>query len=352
MKNIRSLLIASLAALAAPLVLAQDAPPEPPPAPVKVSTAELREMSSVVYAPGTVVSRNDAEIASEVSGRLVSVAEVGDFIAAGDVIAKVDDTYLKLELRNAEATIKRLAANLTYRDNQLKRFENLARQQSASVGEMDEVRSQRDMAEQDLVQARVARDQIMYRLERTQVSAPFSGRIAERYRQGGEYISVGGAVARLVDTTNIEVQARAPMEVAEYVKAGLPVSVKDEKNRETNGQIRAVVPVGDDRSRLIEVRVALDEQPWVIGGAVRVALPKSPPQEVVAVPRDALILRQNVTYVYKLNEDSTVEQISVVTGVGNGHLVEVRGNVKAGDQVITLGGERLRPGQTVTIAET
>ena len=215
---------------------------------------------------------------------------------------------------------------------------------------MDQVRSERDMAQQDLVQARVARDQIRYRLQRSEVKAPFSGRIVERFRQGGEYISVGGEVARLVDTTNIEVQARAPMEVAEYVKAGLPVSVKDDKNRETNGQIRAVVPVGDERSRLIEVRVALDEQPWVIGGAVRVALPKSPPQ--VAVPRDALILRQNVTYVYKLNEDSTVEQVSVVTGVGNGRLVEVRGNLKAGDQVVTLGGERLRPGQTVSIAET
>jgi RND family efflux transporter MFP subunit len=309
-------------------------------------------MSSVIYAPGTIVSRNDAQIASEVSGRLVSVAEIGEFIAAGELIAKVDDTFLKLELQNADAIIKRLQANLTYRNNQLERFENLARQQSASVGEMDEVRSQRDMAEQDLVQARVARAQIKYRLDRTRVTAPFSGRIVERHRQGGEYISIGGEVVRLVDTTNIEVQARAPMDVAEYVKAGLPVSVKDDKGRESNGQIRAVVPVGDERSRLIEVRVALDEQPWVIGAAVRVALPKSPPQEVVAVPRDALILRQNVTYVYKLNDDSTVEQVSVVTGVGNGPLVEVRGNVKAGDEVVTLGGERLRPGQTVSIAET
>jgi len=202
------------------------------------------------------------------------------------------------------------------------------------------------------VQARVARDQIKYRLDRTRITAPFPGRIVERHRQGGEYISIGGEVARLVDTTNIEVQARAPMEVAEYVKAGLPVSVKDDKSRETEGQIRAVVPVGDERSRLIEVRVALNEQPWVIGAAVRVALPKSPPQEVVAVPRDALILRQNVTYVYKLNDDSTVEQVSVVTGVGNGRLVEVRGNLEAGDEVVTLGGERLRPGQTVSIAET
>jgi len=351
MKHVRSLLLTIFAMGIGSVVMAQGAP-EQPPAPVKVSRAQLREMSSVVYAPGTIVSRNDADIASEVSGRLVSVAEVGDFIEAGGLIAKVDDTFLKLELQNADAIIKRLEANLTYRNNQLERFENLARQQSASVGEMDEARSQRDMAEQDLVQARIAHDQIKYRLERTSVKAPFSGHIVERFRQGGEYISVGGEVARLVDTTNIEVQARAPMEVAAYVKAGLPVSVKDDKGREVNGEIRAIVPVGDERSRLIEVRITLDEQPWVIGGAVRVALPKSSPQEVVAVPRDALILRENVTYVYKLNDDGTVEQVSVVTGVGNGPLVEVRGNLEAGDEVVTLGGERLRPGQTVSIAET
>jgi predicted N-formylglutamate amidohydrolase len=102
---------------------------------------------------------------------------------------------------------------------------------------------------------------------------------------------------------------------------------------------------------MIEVRVELDEPGWVIGAAVRVALPESEPVPVVAVPRDALILRQNATYVYRVKDDSTVEQVAVSTGIGNGRMIEVRGDLAAGDHVVIRGGERLRPGQAVAVAE-
>ena len=101
---------------------------------------------------------------------------------------------------------------------------------------------------------------------------------------------------------------------------------------------------------MIEVRVSLDE-PWVIGAPVRVALPEGDPVNVVAVPRDALILRQGVTYLYKLADDSTAEQVTVTTGVGQGDLIEVRGDIRPGDLVVVRGGERLRAGQPVVVAD-
>ena len=334
-------------ALASQAVLAQDGPPPPT---VRVDQAQRQSMASVIQAPGTVVSRNDARIAAEISGRLSWVAEVGDVIESGDVIARIDDRELELQLQEDDATIKRLEANLVYLSQQLDRLQKLARENNAARNQLDESTAQKAMAEQDLVQARVSREQTLYSLQRAQVKAPFSGQIVERLAQAGEFISVGGTIARLVDTTNIEVRARAPMSVAPYLFADMPVVVRDQRHF-TENSIRSVIPVGDERSRMIEVRVTLDPNSWVIGSAVRVELPRSEATEVVAVPRDALILRQDNIYLFKLVEDNKVEQIPVQTGIGNGSMIEVRGNINDGDQVVIRGGERLQPGQTVQIAE-
>lgn len=321
----------------------------PPPPTVRVEQAKRQSMASVIQAPGTVVSRNDARIAAEISGRLNWVAEPGDVVEQGAVIARIDDRALRLQLQEDDATTKRLEANLVYLSQQLDRLQKLAQQNNAARNQLDESTAQRAMAEQDLVQARVSREQTLYQLHRTEVRAPFSGQIVERVAQAGEFIAVGGTIARLVDTTNIEVRARAPMSVAPYLFADMGVTVRDQRHF-TENTIRSVIPVGDERSRMIEVRVTLAPNSWVIGSAVRVELPRSEAAEVVAVPRDALILREDNIYLFKLVEDNKVEQIPVQTGVGNGSMIEVRGNINHGDQVVIRGGERLRPGQTVQIA--
>lgn len=319
-----------------------------PPAPVEVAPAVTRDMATTVLAPGTVVSRHDARIAAEVSGRLTWVAEVGDRVTAGGVIARVDDQFLQLQLADAEATIRRLEASVGYLEKQLARQRQLASQNIGAQNLADEAESQLEMTRQEVVQARVARDQTRLTLERTQVRAPFAGRIVERLREAGEYLTVGGEVARLVDTDHIEVRAQAPMTVANFLGEGMDVEVRD-RDRTAASRVRAVVPVGDERSRMIEVRVSLPAGDWVIGSAVRVALPRSEPTPVVAVPRDALVLRQDAVYVFRLAEDDTVEQLSVQPGAGSGDFVEVAGGVAAGDSIVVRGGERLRSGQKVTV---
>lgn len=322
---------------------------DPTPAPVKISLAEIRSMASTVMAPGTVVSRQDAALAAEVAGRLTSVADVGAEVEQGDVIARIDDHRLRLLLKENEATIRRLEASLSYSEKQLDRQRRLASQNIAAMNALDEIEAQRDMTAQDLVQARVAREQTLYEIENSSIRAPFGGRIVERYRDAGEYIPLGGEVVRLVDTRNIEVRAQAPLSVAAHVREGMEVSVK-EGNRERRSPIRAVIPVGDERSRMIEIRIALDGADWVIGSAVRVSLPEEEPVEVVAVPRDALVLRQNAIFVFRLNDDDTVDQVAVTTGIGNGSFIEVQGEIRGGDPVVVRGAERLQSGQRVMVA--
>ena len=82
------------------------------------------------------------------------------------------------------------------------------------------------------------------------------------------------------------------------------------------------------------------------------ALPNSEPRELVAIPRDALVLRGSDIFIMRVNTDNTVEKVSVETGIGLGVFVEVIGNIEQGDRIVTRGGERLQSGQPVTISES
>src|SRR5262245_22025850 len=116
-------------------VLAQEEPKEPP-APVKVGKASKQSISPTTTATGTVVSRNDARIAAEVPGRLVWVAEAGTDVERGGLLARVDDATLKLRLRDNDATILRLEANLKYQDSQVARFQRLLEQHIGSQAQL------------------------------------------------------------------------------------------------------------------------------------------------------------------------------------------------------------------------
>ncbi len=323
---------------------------EPPPASVGIDMATQESMSSLFLAPGTIVSRNDARISAEVVGRLTWVAEVGERITSGEPIARIDDKPFKLRLRENNASIRRLEANAKYLNSQLDRYNRLSAQNTVTRDQVEELRSQIEMVQQDIVSAKVQREQTMYDLERTVIKAPFSGSVTERQASIGEFISTGGVVVRFVDVDNFEVRAQAPVSVARYLEEDMDVRVRDDL-RAIGSKIRSIVGVGDERSRMVEVRVALDGAGWIIGGAVRVEFPQSEPALVVAVSRDALILRQNSTYLYKVKDDNTVEQIPVRTGIGNGSRIEVQGDVADGDRIVVRGGERLRSGQSVVVVQ-
>jgi RND family efflux transporter MFP subunit len=334
--------------LAATPVIA--APQDPPPVPVQVSEALFKELAPSVWIPGTVVSRNDARIAAEIPGQLTFVSEVGDRIQRGDVIAQIEDQALQLQLKNDDATIKRLQANLKYLDQQVERTRRLTDQQVVAANDLEELQSQYETARQELVQAQVGKEQTEYRLERTKVRAPFSGRVVERLQQPGGYIAVGGEIVRLVDTTSIEVRAQAPLSVAPHLREGMKILIKGQ-GRELESNLRTVVQVGDERSRMFEVRLAIQGEAWIIGSPVRVALPSNSSQQVVAVPRDALILRSDNIYLFKVSDEGKAERIAVETGVGHASLIEVIGDVAAGDRIVIRGGERLKSGQAVEVAD-
>lgn len=325
-------------------------PSGPPPATIAVASATTMTMAPHSVLPGSIVSLRDAVIASETSGKVLSVALIGDIVAAGDSIAEIDPQNAQQMVAQRRAELERLQSLYTYHSDYFKRVGVEDNKLGIPEIGIAELKSNVETAKADVARARAALNSALNDLERTSIKAPFPGRVVSQSIQPGEYAQIGSQIARIVDTQSLEVSARVPAALVQPLAQGTLLEVSG-MGQVVQAPLRALVPVGDNVSRTMELRVALNEGQFLVGAPVRVSLPTAMPKVVTAIPRDAVILRTNAQYVFVV-EDGVAHRKEVELGYGEGDMIEVVGDISPGATVVVRGGERLRDGQNVVIQAT
>jgi len=298
-----------------------------------------------------VVSRNDSQIAAEVSGRLIKLAEIGARVKQGEMIARIDDTNLQIQKRENIASVENAQARLKFLESEVVRKTSLAKRNLSTITDLDDTVSQRDVAKGDLIVARARLAQTQQNLLFSQLRAPFDGLVMQRLSNLGEYINAGTAIVRLVEIDNLEASTYTPLTAYAYLQQAQSLAVESPLGGATV-PIKSLVPVADSRSHLMEVRLDMSALDWPVGLDIKVAVASGDTREVLAVPRDALVLRREGASIFRINQDNKAEKIPVVVGIGAGELIEVIGDVNAGDRIVIRGAERLQPGQAVAIKAT
>lgn len=328
--------------------------PEMQPALVTTAMAESGIDVSQVWLPGTVVSAHDARIAAEQSGRITWIAELGTMIEAGATIAKLDDRELRLQLADNQSQIDSLESQLRYQQSQLQRMQRLSQDNSIAASQLEENTVLVEQLQQQLRQAQIAYDRTALQVERTRVLAPFSGQLVNRMVQLGEHVNTSTVVARLVDVEQREIRVQVPVPIANNVNANVakgnqPMVTVRSPGGTAQAPVKFVMAVADEASRMMEMRLAAEQADWHIGSAVQVGMQQGDHLPEVTIPRDALVLRGDRQFVYKVTEEGIAEQVDVSTGMGLGERIEVFGGINPGDEIILRGAERLQPGQTLEI---
>ena len=348
MKSFSKILVVIAAAAICATAFAQGF--ERPPAAVVVDRARITYLAPSVDVPGTVVSLNDARLASELAAKLNWIADVGTEVSEGDTVARLEVITFRLYEMEAESRVVKEKARVTFLRSEKARLQQLAEKNLSAKSQLDKVISDLAVAESDVWIAEAQLGLAKVAMHVTQIRAPFDGIVTEKLRNIGERLKVADEVIRLVDPNSIEVVARAPLNTVNFIQVNEVLALHNDF-REGEGAVRAIVPFGNPQSHMFEVRLSVDPEVWTIGESVRLSMPTAAAKEVLTVPRDALVLRREGAFVYRIDDELKAEQVSVITGLGAGKLIEVIGDINAGDRVVIRGAERLSTGMIVQISD-
>jgi RND family efflux transporter MFP subunit len=334
------------------LLLAAAAFAQQPPAPVvQIAYVAETEVAPTVAVPGTIYSRNDMQLTAGVAGQLTMVAEPGTIVQAGQTVASIDNEPLLLQRAEQEVLLERAEINIRQLNSQLRRQVELSGGNLVSEFDLEQTEANRDLAVADAKLIKVRIRQIDDQIRRADVRAPFSGVVTSRLRRAGEDVSRGESLGAMTDIENMEVRAFVPLKHLPRTVVGDSINVFA-TNTQFAGNIRSLVPTGDIRSQTFEARIDLPSEAsrsWTVGQLVSVGIPIRTGQQSLAIPRDALILRQDGSYVFRINQENKAERVAVEIGDSSGDLIAVSGLLSEGDRVAVRGAENLREGAEVRI---
>jgi RND family efflux transporter MFP subunit len=293
------------------------------PAPRAVRTVEAaRTGGDEAMVPAIVQARQRATLAARIPA---SVAELpyreGGVVAAGAVVARLDDAALRAAVAAAEAAVKAAEADLA-------RAESLLRKGAATPRENEEAAARAAAAR---AQLSAARDNLSYAVLR----APFAGRVSARPVNVGDVVNPGTPVVEIEGEGGLEVLSTVEAASAVLVKPGLVVKAfVDGQAEPLAGTVRSVSPAGDPTTHRFEVKADLPPARGLRSGLfARLALPAVPGPERITVPAGALLERGGLTGVFVVAE-GRARLRWVAVGAREGDVVEVRAGLSAGERVV------------------
>jgi len=162
----------------------------------------------------------------------------------------------------------------------------------------------------------------------------------------------GEVIGRFVDLDRLEVRAAVPIAYQSQLSAGDRLDVTTGAGTKREGTVRTLIASGDPASQTFELRIDLAKareaaRDIMPGQLVKVDLPLESGRPALVVPRDAVVVRREGSYVFRVNSASVAERVPVTVGAGKGAQVAVNGELKAGEQVVVRGADRLEDGQKV-----
>jgi RND family efflux transporter MFP subunit len=311
---------------------------------VQAVEVTLGEVPVSVIAHGTVSSRYELELASEVTGRVIWVApefQPGQIVAADTVLLRIDPVNYRLALAEAEAALA--TANMALADA-------TALKRKAAIGE----------AELNIAAARERIIKAEQDLAYTEIKAPFDAVIDQQLVEFGQFIATGRPVARLLSSALAEV--RLPLTPADAgllaasPAANVVLSARvGDHEQQWRGRVARIESRVEQQSRVIPVVVEVESpydplkhaQPLPLGLFVTAALPGRPIGDAVRLP-SAVMHAGDTVFVLA---DGALQRRPVDVALREGDTVVINGGLRTGDQVVTTRLELMFEGMKVELGD-
>lgn len=318
---------------------AEEAEQEPA-IPVEAATVANGDVAAFYSGTATLEADEQAMVVAQITGVVLDIyAEEGDFVEAGQVLARVETDRYRLEVEKAQAALKRL-------ETDYQRKKELFDKELVSADDFERVSA-------ELQAQKAAFDLARLDLEFTSIRAPLSGYVSERLVRAGNLVKLHDPVYRITSYDPLLAVLHVPERELSVLRNGLEVSMLLDAwpGEAFSGEIIRISPVIDPGTGTFRVTARVNDHDQMLKPGLfgRIEILYDLHENVPVIPRSAVITEDESSHVFVVDGTGSVIRRSVELGYERAGLIEVRGGVSSGETVVTAGKSSLSDGVKVEV---
>ena len=309
------------------------------PVPVETSKPVRGDILAVYSGTAPIEAFAEADVIAKVEGEIREVlVEEGDTVEKGQVLARLDGDRLRLELNESSARLNKMQ-----RDFQ--RNKELREKGLLSEGDFEKIRY-------DLEALQAAFNLASLELDYTQIRAPISGVVSERYIKLGNTVRIGEPMFRVTGFDPLVAYMHIPEREFRRISAGQPVAIDIDAlaGEDFIATVTRVSPIVDPGTGTFKITIEIRDETLRIkpGMFGRMSIVYDRHENVMQVPRSAVIDDMGTDTVFVVEDGKAVKRI-VQTGYGEKGMIEIIDGLGDTDDVITVGQVGLKPDANVSV---
>ena len=303
--------------------------------------AEYSKLSNNLSANGSILAQDEVQLQPEVSGRVTYLnIKEGAIVPKGTLLLKINDADLQAQVFKLKTQLKIAQSNLA-------RLAELLKIKGVSQAEYDAADNAVNNINADIQLLNV-------QIAKTELRAPFSGKLGLRNISLGAYVSPSTVVVSLQNTSQLKMDVSVPEKYAGVIQVGdnMQCTVAGIENP-FQAKVIAIEPTIDEMTRNLKVRaMVLNSSSKLVPGAyVKVQLKLKETPNAIMIPSSAVIPDDKATKIV-VTDSSKAKFVAIEIGVRTESEVQVLSGIKSGDTVLTTGLLQVKPGMSVKITKT
>lgn len=283
---------------------------------------------------GTVEAVNQATVSAQTSGRIIAIdCDVNDYVPAGKVLIRIRSTEQVASLTQAQAALKEATAREAEAQTHYERIQDMYQRRVVAKATLDEASAGRDAAVARLIAARAGLDAAREGVAYTEIRAPYSGVVTQKFVQVGQTVAPGTPLMAGASLDALRVVVEVPQSIVDQVrqvrKAAIYVA-----GRRIESSALTLYPAAQPGTNTFRMRIELPTgvQDLAPGMFVKVGLVIGETDQLM-VPRSSVIERSEMRAVYVVAPDGRVALRQVRLGRPRGDQVEVLAGLVSGEAI-------------------
>ena len=326
-----------------------------PAVPVSVTPVQRQNLNSYLVLNGIVEPERKVEIYSHLSAYVKKIVkEEGDYVKENDVLAQLDDKEIIISYNQAKIQLDQAKLNLEEAENNYIRSQELVKRSLVSEQDFQATEAQFKQSQLEYQGRMENFNNLKLQLDWTKIRALSEGYITERLVEAGDRVNANTQVYTIEDFSPLLIRVFVPTSDAINLALGMSAEVTTEvlKGLVLEGNVKLINPRIDVETGTVKVTVEVFDNSLRLqpGMFVKVQIAIGMKENILIIPRKAILYKQNKSYVFVLNRRQ-VSQREVLLGLLEEDHVEVTEGLNEGEVIVIVGVEGLKDGQRVDVIQ-